>query len=253
MRHKTPRYLFVVSVVVFGMVFLFLLINGNLGREFAGLQRLVNRLYYASSLYFPNFSFFEPVFKIAVPFHRQEHALSCEIASLAMALEFYKVPVSESDLISKLAVSTTSPRMLGGNVWGDPEQGFVGNIDGVMPNTGYGVYEQPVGAVARQYRTAKAVKNASLKDVLDEVSNNRPVIVWGYVASGRDISWSTPQGEEVKAVYGEHARVITGFSGTSSEPKEIFLMDPVYGQIHFTAKQFLKNWAALDNRAVIVY
>ncbi len=189
---------------------------------------------------------------LRVPFHKQEHALSCEIATLKMVLNFYGVAVSESDLLRDLPLDTPEPRGAG-NVWGDPDNGFVGDIDGKIPNIGYGVYEKPIVDLALQYREAKKLAGATLADILMEVQNGRPVIVWGSLASGRDISWFTPGGKYIKAVYGEHTRVVIGFSGTPEDPKYILLLDPIYGKVTMSKNRFLTNWALLDNKAVVVY
>lgn len=191
------------------------------------------------------------IYLSGVPFHRQEHSLSCEIASLKMALGYYGVEVSEDDLISQLKVDTPTGRQAG-NIWGDPEKGFVGNIDGEMPNSGYGVYEEPIAEVANKYRTAKPVKKALLEDVLNAVAEKHPVIVWVPMAGGYDISWKTPEGKIISAVYGEHARVLIGFSGTINDPIDLFFLDPIYGKIKVSKKEFVKSWNLLDNRAVIV-
>lgn len=190
--------------------------------------------------------------KLEVPFHKQERSLSCEIASLRMVLNYYGLRVSENELLAQLPFETHSPR-LPGNVWGDPDKGFVGNINGRMPNSGYGVYERPIASIASQYRETQALSGTSLATILEHVAAGRPVIVWGHIASGKDISWQTPEGKPVKAVFGEHTKVVTGFTGTVSEPKHLILLDPIYGKVIWSADKFLQNWASLDNRAVVVY
>lgn len=190
--------------------------------------------------------------ELAVPFHRQEHALSCEVATLKMILDFYGHNISENELLAKLTFSTKAPRSPE-NIWADADTGFVGNIDGKMPNTGYGVYEEELARLASQYREARALKGATLEDILASISRGVPVIVWGHIASGRDISWQTSDGDTEKAVYGEHTRVLIGFKGTTSNPSHLILLDPVYGKIIFSKNKFIKNWASLDNRALLVY
>ena len=180
--------------------------------------------------------------RLDVPFHRQERALSCEIATLRMALNYYGLRVSETELLAKLPFETNSSRLLG-NIWGDPDVGFVGNINGRMPNSGYGVYEDPIALIANQYREAKALRGTTLATILQEVASGRPVIVWGYISSGKDISWQTPEGKQIKAVYGEHTRVVTGFYGSISDPKYLIMLDPIYGRVIWPANKFLKNWA----------
>src|SRR5690242_4410629 len=78
--------------------------------------------------------------RLAVPLHRQEHQLSCEAAALQMALGALGVQVSEDDLLAQLARDAT-PRQVepdGSVVWGDPDQGYVGDWDGVFAVDGYG-------------------------------------------------------------------------------------------------------------------
>ncbi|MDP3730916.1 MAG: C39 family peptidase [bacterium] len=190
--------------------------------------------------------------KLDVPFHRQERALSCEIATLRMVLNYYGLQVSEKELLAKLPFETSSSRQPG-NVWGNPNLGFVGNINGRMPDSGYGVYEEPIALVANQYREAKALRGTTLVTILQEVVNGRPVIVWGHISSGKDISWRTTEGEYIKAIYGEHTKIITGFYGTASNPEYLILLDPIYGKVVWRTDKFLQNWASLDNRAVVVY
>lgn len=193
----------------------------------------------------------ELTIRLNVPYHRQEHALSCEIAALKMVLNYYGAGVSEADLLARLPFATRGPRGRD-NVWGDPNVGFVGDIDGISPETGYGVYEAPLVALAQQYRPARALTHATLRDLLAEVLAQRPVVVWGTLASGKDISWRTPEGKPVKAIFGEHTRVVIGFSGTVENPKTIVLHDPVYGTITMSRKKFEADWALLGNKAAVV-
>jgi len=219
----------------------------------AGIERVINRNYY--QLYgalLPLSTDKETTTILNVPFHRQEHALSCEIATLKMVLGYYGLNVSESELLAKLEFDTKDPRSPQ-NTWGDADMGFVGNIDGRMPNTGYGVYEDELSRLANQYRIAMAFINTDFNLIMSTLARGKPVIIWGHVASGKDISWQTPDGEKEKAIYGEHTRVLIGFSGTVSNPKYLVLLDPIYGKIFLSKDKFLENWASLDNRSVIVY
>lgn len=193
------------------------------------------------------------IYQLNVPFYRQEHALSCEIAALRMVLAYYGVKVEEEDLLARLPFDTFGPRDTRENIWGDPDEGFVGNIDGKIPDGGYGVYEGPVQKIAAEFRRAEALVAPELNTVLEMVQAGHPVIVWGTLASGRDISWKTREGKKVKAVFGEHTRIITGFKGSSENPSTIYLLDPVYGAVRMSKDKFLKNWAVLDRKAVVVF
>lgn len=217
-----------------------------------GLKRTGKKITYKIQALLPLVSERDIQIKLDVPFHRQEHSLSCEITALKMVLNYYGVEVKEQDLLNSLPFAVKEPRSKE-NIWGDPNIGFVGNIDGKMPNTGYGVYEKPIAELASKYRKAEILNEATLDKVLAHALNGRPVIIWGVVGSGRDISWKTKEGKDIKAVFGEHTKVIVGFSGTVSDPRSIYLMDPIYGRVKVSKDKFLKDWAVLDNKAVVVY
>jgi uncharacterized protein YvpB len=215
-----------------------------------GEENAVKRIYYqAVRIIMP----VKPAVKLVVPYHRQEHPLSCEVASLLMALNYKGVKVTESELIRQLPVSDSGSRHQD-NTWGDPNLGFVGNINGTMPNIGYGVYEKPIYDLASKYRSAKIIENGSLSDLITELGNDNAVVVWGVVVGrSRDISWKTPSGKIITAQLDEHARTLIGYTGQSDNPKLMILLDPLYGEVRMTVKEFLINWKLLDNKAVVIY
>jgi len=217
--------------------------------QMKNVERNSKKVYYMATGILP----YSPAVKLKVAYHKQEHALSCEIASLLMALKYKTVSVTESELIARIPVADAGARDRKNNTWGDPNLGFVGNIDGKMPNTGYGVYEQPIYDVAVKYRPAKIIIDGSLNDLIAELINDNPVVVWGTAGSGKDISWKTSEGKIIPARYIEHARLLIGFTGTSEKPEKMILLDPVYGEIKMSVKSFMQNWELMDKRAVVVY
>ncbi len=188
--------------------------------------------------------------RLDVPYHHQEHSLSCELASLKMVLNYAGVPVSESEIIDALAFDTTRKSR---GIWGDPSSGFVGDINGKMGVTGYGVYNGPVAAVANNWKYSEAVSHLTAQDVANHISLDRPLVVWGYFGRGNRLSWSTPAGKKIYAINGEHARVVIGFAGPLENPEGFILLDPIYGELYWTKDQFMKNFASFDNSAVVVY
>ncbi len=194
-----------------------------------------------------------PAVDLEVAFHRQEHALSCEVAALRMALLYRGFNVTENELISQLPISDPDPRNLKENTWGDPNLGFVGNINGRMPNTGYGVYEQPIYDLASKYSSARIITNGTIADLTTELSKGNPVVVWGVIGTGKDISWQTPEGKIITAKLDEHARTLIGFTGSSDNPKLMILLDPIYGEIRLSISAFQKNWEMLAKKAVVIY
>lgn len=214
-----------------------------------GKQNAIQKFLYRAVRIIP----IQAAVRLNVAYHHQEHPLSCEVASLLMALRYKGVEVTETTLIDQLPISDAGPRGKN-NIWGDPDLGFVGNIDGSMPNTGYGVYEQPIYDVATKYRPAKIISNSSIDDLLNELANDNPVVVWGVsIGRSRDISWKTPEGKTITALLDEHARTLIGFTGTRDKPVLMILLDPIYGEIRLPVNDFLKNWGLLKKRAVVIY
>jgi len=188
--------------------------------------------------------------QLPTKFHRQEHSLSCEIATLKMALQTVGVNIPESDLIAQLPFDTT-PKSRG--VWGDPNKGFVGDIDGKMLVDGYGVYWEPIAKVGLRYKRTEVISGGSAKDVAQHLAAGRPVIVWGNYGRTKKYSWSASDGSLVDAVNGEHTRIVTGFSGSANNPTSFSLIDPLYGPMTWSASKFMANWGLLGNKAVVVY
>jgi uncharacterized protein YvpB len=189
-------------------------------------------------------------YRLNVPYHRQEHALSCEIASLKMALGAVGINLPESELIAALPVDRT-PRQNG--TWGNPYQAFVGDIDGKMLQTGYGVYWDPIARVGQRYRRTEVIRNGGLPELVYHLNQGRPVIVWGFYGRGERADWRAPDGGLVRAVNGEHARVLIGYTGSMNNPESLVLLDPIYGELQWSVPQFLANWAELENGALAVY
>ncbi len=214
-----------------------------------GKENVIKKIYYQTLRIIP----IKPAIKLAVPYHHQQHTLSCEVASLMMALNYKGIKVTENELIQRLPISDPGSRRQD-NTWGDPNLGFVGNINGRMPNTGYGVYEQPIYDLATKYRPAKIIANGTLADLITELSNNNPIIVWGVVVGrSKDISWKTPEGKIITAQLDEHARTLIGFTGQSDSPQLMILLDPLYGEVRLKVADFLKNWELLEKKAVVIY
>lgn len=196
----------------------------------------------------------KPTILLPVKFDKQDHALSCEVATLKMALAYRGITVDESELITKVGFDPTHRKTKNGELtWGDPQKAFVGNIDGKMLVTGYGVYWLPIGRVANNYREAIVFENWSEADLISELENGNPVIIWGYLGSGKPTSWKTEDRKEIRAVSYEHTFVAHGFSGDSREPTGYFVIDPIYGETFFARDTFLKKWDAFGRSGVVVY
>src|SRR5207253_7301236 len=102
---------------------------------------------------------------LAIALDYQDKALSCEAASLKMALAAHGVSVSEDAIMDYVGYDPT-PR--GEDSWGDPDAAFVGSIIGRQNTTGYGVHWGPIARAANHWRSAKAFTGWSLSDVAQE-------------------------------------------------------------------------------------
>lgn len=188
--------------------------------------------------------------ELPLKFHRQEHSLSCEAATLKMVLNFHGIDVSESEIIKKMPFDTT---LRSGNIWGDPHLGFVGNIDGKMMVDGYGVYWEALAVTGSNWTKVKVLKNGLVSDLVENISQGRPVIVWGYLGRGKPVSWQTPEGKKIYGVNGEHTRVVYGYKGPADEPDGFMVMDPTYGPAYWAREKFMRNWDAFGRAGIVVF
>jgi len=188
--------------------------------------------------------------KLAVPAYLQKYTLSCEIAALRMALNFRGANVTEDDLIPKVGFDTTPHN---GNIWGNPYNAFVGNIRGTQMKDGYGVYWGPIARAARDYRGAQEFQNWNISDLTAQISKGNPVVIWVYSHFGTPTSWNTPDGTNIYAVRDEHAVVAVGFTGTSDNPTQLIINDPLSGQVYWSRSVFDKKWNIFANSGVVIF
>lgn len=191
---------------------------------------------------------------LPIIFDAQDHALSCEVAALKMALAYRGVTVSEADLIRSVGTDATPKRKVNGvTVWGDPDEAFVGNIDGAMLVDGYGVYWGPIARTARAFRRAEPFQGWTPGQLAHAIQDGNPVIVWGYLWGGKQTSWQTPGGKIVRAVTREHVFVVNGFRGSADSPEGFFLVDPIYGRRYYALDEFMQRWDSLGDSGVVIY
>lgn len=208
---------------------------------------------------------------LPVKFDKQDHALSCEAAGLKMVLAYRGVNVDEDELLERIGVEPVARPYVHGDgadsapnpavsgtvrrgelIWGDPQKGFVGNVDGKMFRDGYGVHWDPVARTAKEYRPAYAITHYDIPALVYELDHGNPIIVWAYLASGKPTSWKTPDGEVVSSVYYEHIFVVNGYSGPKDVPSGFHVIDTLYGPRFYSTAEFLKRWNAFGRSGVVV-
>jgi uncharacterized protein YvpB len=197
------------------------------------------------------FTTVEDKIELAVPLVKQDLRFECNITAATMVLNYYGVQVTKEQFYEKISKQSV-PYDSADNIWGDPNEGFVGDIRG--NDRGYGVHWDPVAKVINRYRSSEVHRNWNLTDLLSEVKAGHPVIVWWQ--NGRstpdDISWTTPDDEEIKAVNGMHSEVVVGYVGTAEKPQRILVNDPWRGKRELTVEQFTSLWQFYDETALVV-
>jgi len=172
-----------------------------------------------------------------VPFFKQKEHFTCNLAAARMLLAYEGIDVSEADL-KNLAGSG------GKRGYGDPNIGYIDD---------YGTYWDPVYKAVSKYKPAKIISSGNITDIINEISNGNPVMIWGQNgwSDPHDISWTTKEGIRIKAVNGMHSSVVRGFRGKSSKPTHILLNDPWRGQYSITTSEFLRRWSFFDIAMVL--
>lgn len=188
--------------------------------------------------------------EITVPFYRQEKNLSCEAASLRMLLASKGVYLTEEQILQK--IPQAYPLEYKNGVWADPNEGFVGDINGSQyRKTGYGVYWEPINNAAKHWVQTDDFSNWTFNKLIEQLLINNAVVIWGsFDSNPRDISWRTPDNRYIKAYTGEHTFVVTGFEGNPLNPSSIITLDSLSGRRVFSKQSFLNNWRLFNNSGV---
>jgi uncharacterized protein YvpB len=187
---------------------------------------------------------------IAVPMTGQVLQDDCEATALSMVLGYADHPVDQLTLQKQVAHSPPlDPTVAadGTEVWGDPEEGFVGRADGGGPAGGFGVYQGPIRALARRHGLAmRELTGSSPAAVYAALLAGHPVLAWVALSEGPYASWVSSAGKPVRINYGEHAVVLTGVEG-----EDVRVNDPLSGErLVWTKQQFEQMWAGLGQRAL---
>lgn len=181
----------------------------------------------------------------------QDQALSCEAASLKMALAGKGIFVSEDKIMEKIGYDVRGRRE---EVWGDPNKGYVGDIDGKICVTGYGVHWGPVAKAANYWRDSEVFSNWELKDLIKEIQVGNPIVVWGVMPNRElnDCSWVTQEGKNIRTFKETHVRTVIGFVKEQGRVSQLIINDPFAGRLYWSTSFFLENWSVFNRSGVVV-
>lgn len=187
---------------------------------------------------------------IAAPVIRQAERNTCESAALSILPATAGVRVSQERLQRQLPRSgPLDPRGSGSErVWGDPELGYVGRGDGGGAAGGFGVYEGPVGAVAKRNGTALSdLTRASPRRIYRRLLDGRAVMAWVGLSEGPYDEWRSPRGRRVRVNFGEHTVVLAGVRRDGS----LRVVNPLQGTAEIWSREkFTAMWSLLGRRAL---
>ena len=173
---------------------------------------------------------------------RQAYRNDCEATALSMLLGG-RVSQFRLQALFPIAKPYLPVETDGGEVWGDPERGFVGPVRG----GGYGVYERPVLAVARRFDPGvHDLTDMPLRRVVASVKRGRPVEAWIQFGASLPRTWTAPDGTTVNANFAEHTITLVGW-----RPGVLVYNNPWDGTVStFTIPEFARVWHVLGDRAI---
>jgi uncharacterized protein YvpB len=189
------------------------------------------------------------VYLFQVPYYRQQFKLTCEIASLRSALKAIGISVTEAELWMRLRKDFTKrvKKSDGSIVWGDPSKGFVGNPNGSMPTTGYGVFLTPIAELANWYASSSAIRIDDPRAIDHALSLGHPIVVWFAVGNPSVISWKTLEGKMIQAPLHEHTLVVVGYRGSSDFIEGLYAIDPLTGLQYISWDEFQYRSSFFDH------
>ena len=171
----------------------------------------------------------------------QSYNLDCEARSAVDLAAYFGVSIPHVEFLNRIPKSD------------DPNEGFVGNYTdprGKIPPSSYGVYEQPVAALLREYGLNAFGAYGYTQDALKaQISAGRPVMVWvvGNTELGYAAPYTAPStGRTTYVVPFQHTVVVIGYDQST-----VTIQD---GGMKYTRdwSTFLLSWGVLGNRTIYV-
>ena len=190
-----------------------------------------------------------------VPWFKQAFPLSCEAASLRMALAYRGIATTDAAILDLLGADLR-PAVVGADGsmrWGDPYEGFVGSPNGSeVALTGYGTYYPPIARAAKALggTVVRSGEEIPAGDVYAAVRDGHPVVAWvtyhwvgatrhDYTSfGGRSIPYAGPV---------EHAVTVVGVAGD-----DVYINNPWNGREWISRRTFEAAYATYNRMAVVL-
>jgi uncharacterized protein YvpB len=189
--------------------------------------------------------------RISTPVVQQRFQNNCETAALSMLLASQGEEQDQVALQDEIRHDGPLDPETGANgemVWGNPEKGYVGRVDGGGTAGGYGVYQGPVIELARRWVEPVDLSGEPPASLYAKLLDGKPVFAWIGLQDGPYESWVDTDGEKVTVNYGEHTVLLIGIEGD-----RVLVNDPLDGQRKWwTKSEFETMYERLDRRAISV-
>jgi uncharacterized protein YvpB len=177
------------------------------------------------------------------PLLQQERSLSCEASAAAMAAQYHRLSISESEILSALPLHE------------NPHLGFRGNVDGPYGGlTDYGVYATPIHRVLSDRGLQVELFSGGVAEIKEHIRQGRPVLAWitydlqVQAPQERLLAGPNNQPQTVTLVAYEHAILIVGYNREG-----LWIHDPFDGTRGFYSEsEFLRSFGYLGRMALVV-
>ena len=178
----------------------------------------------------------------------------CEVASLAMLLNYAGVDVTKEELQD--AMPTVALQDSKGR-YGNPNKAFVGDMAGSSGGSvGYSVYHGPVAVLAQDYLMNRSFKvvdltGQSFTTLLKELANGNPCWVIATTTMQPDLvasTWETADGT-ITVNWALHSVLVTGY-----DDEHIYINNP-YGyeqNVAYDRDGFEQAWKLMGSQAVTI-
>lgn len=180
-----------------------------------------------------------------------ELANGCEVTSLAMLLRYAGVEIDKMTLADQIKKDPTPVIYEEEEIvsWGNPNDGFVGDITG--NEIGFGVYTEPVLELLDQYLPNRGVDLTAkpYKEILKCIYENRPVILWvtsNFEFPTEYVEWDI-NGERIEVTLDEHAVLLVGY-----DDDYVYINNPLTGEKNqkIDKEQFFEVWNSMGSMAI---
>lgn len=192
---------------------------------------------------------------LEVPYFEQIYTLSCEVANVQMILNFFGISNEDQDtLMEKMGYATPFLPEFDENdqmIWGDPDKGFVGQVDGFMIHrtkgirgaTGWGTSNKTVARLMKQFYPKSYADSGSTTDLKRQLDSGNPVIFW-HVRDDMSLDveqYKTPEGKIIELKQ-YHVALINGYLINEQGQAEYVVSDPEFGIFNISEEDLNRQW-----------